>query len=336
MKKSFFRIVIYAVFCTMLLSCGSKNKEKYQGLPAELAELSQKIDKNPKDDKLYYQRADYYYNKGKIEEALKDMLEGIKLNAQNATYYVLLSDIYFAQKETDLTEENLEKAILLDPKNNEARLKLAELYFHLAMMDECIEVLNKAVETHPHNPKAHLIRAFCLKEQNDTTGYLRMLQLVVDQDPKEIKAFLELGYFYQKSLNPIGINYYLNALQVAPNDIEINYNLAKFYQDLEEYDKAIDQYNILLQINAKNQHALNNIGYIKLTHEEKYDEAISYFTKALEIDATYIYALYNRGIAYRLSKNYDAAKQDFIRCHEIAPQFEPAIAELEKLDKLNR
>ena len=334
MKKSFFRIVVYALFCVLFLACGSKNKEKYQGMPQELAELSQKIDKNPKDDKLYYQRANYYYSKGKIEEALKDISEGIRLNNQDATYHVLLSDIYFSQKETDLTEETLEKAISLDPKNNEARLKLAELYFHQGMLNECIEVLNKAVETHPHNPKAHLIRAFCLKEQNDTTGYLRVLQLVVDQDPKEIKAFLELGYFYQKSLDPIGINYYLNALQVAPNDIEINYNLAKFYQDLEEYDKAIDQYNILLQINAKNQHALNNIGYIKLTHEEKYDEAISYFTKALEIDATYIYALYNRGIAYRLSKNYNAARQDFMKCREVNPQFESIITELEILDKM--
>ena len=334
MKKSFFRIVIYAVFCTMLLSCGSKNKEKYQGLPAELAELSQKIDKNPKDDKLYYQRADYYYNKGKIEEALKDMLEGIKLNAQNATYYVLLSDIYFAQKETDLTEENLEKAILLDPKNNEARLKLAELYFHLRMLEECITTLDEAVKSLPHNPKAHLIRAFCLKEKSDTTGYLRMLQLTIDQNPKEIKAFLELGYFYQQKLDPIGISYYLNALQVVPNDVEINYNLAKFYQDLEEFEKAIEQYNILLQINAKNQHALNNIGYIKLVHEDKYDEAIVYFTRAIEADNSYIYAICNRGIAYSLLKDYDAARQDFITCQKIDPQFEPAIEELEKLDKL--
>ena len=305
-------------------------------MPQKLAELSRQIDKNPKDDKLYYERASYYYEHGKMDEALADMLAGMKINPDKSEYYVLLSDIYFAQKETDLTEENLEKAISVNPKNNEARLKLAELYFHLKMLEECYKTLDEAVSLQPHNPKAHLIRAFCLKDQNDTIGYLRMLHLTVDQDSREVKAFLELGYHYQQQLNPLGINYYVNALQIEPNNIELNYNLAKFYQDLEEFDKAVEQYNILLQVSPGNKYALNNIGYIKLIHEDKYDEAVSYFTRAIERDSLFINAVCNRGIAFALLNEYNYARQDFMYCRNIDPQFEQAIDELNKLDNLKK
>lgn len=334
MKRNFIRLLLVPVLISLFYACGNRNSQKYEGMPQELMELSKQIDKNPKDDKLYYQRAAYYYENSKIEEAIADILVSLRLNPENSTYYVLLSDLYFAQKETDLTEESLEKAIALDPQNNEARLKLAELYFHLKMLEECHQVLDKAVELQPHNPKAHLIRAFSLKDQRDTLGYLRMLQLTVDQDPREVKAFLELGYFYQQSLNPLAINYYTNALLVDPQNIEINYNLAKLYQDLGDFEKANEQYKILLQIRPNNKYALNNLGYIKLVHEDQYEEAVSYFTRAIEQDSLFVNAICNRGIAFVLLEDYDHARQDFLHCRTIDPLFEPAIDELNKLDNL--
>ncbi|MDL2308469.1 tetratricopeptide repeat protein [Bacteroidales bacterium OttesenSCG-928-B11] len=301
-----------------------------------MAELNKRIEKNPKDDEALYQRAIYFYYQGKMVEAQEDILQAIKLNPLSSTYQVLLSDVYFSQKETDRTEEALQKAIVLDPDNNEARLKLAELYFHLRMYEECDVIIKEAVEKQPHNPKAHLIRAFSLKERGDTTGYLRMLQLTVDQDPKEVKAFLELGYFYQQKLDPIAINYYNNALMVDPNNVEINYNLAVLYTDLGSYEKAIDHYNIILQINPNHKFALNNLGYVMLEYEEKYDDAVAYFTKVLELDSLFSPAICNRGLAFMQLQQYDNARQDFLYCRSIDPQNEIAVEGLNDLDQMTQ
>lgn len=333
MNRFYFSIL----FCFALLfwNCDN-NKSNYQQMPKELAELTQKIEKNPKDDVALYQRADYYYRQGKMQNAQADILSAIKLSPDNAVYQILLSDIYFGQKETDLTEEALQKAIALDPKNNEARLKLAELYFHLRMYDESDAVIKEAVELLPHNPKAHLIQAFSLKERGDSTGYLRMLQLTIDQDPKEVRAFLELGYYYQQRLNPIAINYYNNALLVDPNNIEINYNLARLYIDLGDYEKAKDHYNIILQINPKHKFALHNLGYIALEVDEKYDDAVSYFTKAIEIDSLFVPSVCDRGLAFMMLNEYDKARQDFLYCRSLDPQNEVAVEELNRLDQLTQ
>ena len=334
-KKKIVNPLLFVLsFLLIFSSSCHNNAEKYKDMPVELVELSKQIDKHPKNDILYFKRADYYFNEKNFDSALADILKAIELNPDKSVYYILLSDIYFVQRETDLTEETLEKAIAKDSENNEARMKLAELYFHLNMLPDCYRVLDEAVAVKPHNPKAHLIRAFCSKEEKDTINYLRLLQLTIDQDPKEVKAFLELGYFYQQQLNPLALNYYSNALQVQPRNIEINYNLAKLYQDLNEWEKAEEQYKILLQIKPDHIGGLNNLGYLKLIHEENYDEAIAYFTKVLEIEPSFIPALCNRAIAFMEKKEYDYAEQDYRNCLALNPQYEEAIRGLNHLDKI--
>jgi len=324
------------LFLFVLFFCYScqNNATNYKEMPVELVELCKQIDKYPKDDKLYYARANYYFKEKSFNSALADILKAIDLNSNKSGYYVFLSDIYFAQRETDLAEETLERAIAKDPENNEARLKLAELYFLLEMHQDCRRVLDEAVALKPHNPKAYLIRAFVAKEMKDTANYLRLLLLTIDQNPKEIRAFEELGYFYQQKLDPLAINYYTNALHIEPQNIGINYNLAKLYQDLEEWEKAEEQYKILLQIKPDHLWGLNNLGYIKLVHENNYDEAIIYFTKALDINDFFITALCNRGIAFFEKKEYNSATENFKNCLSIDPQYESAIRYLNFLDKI--
>ncbi len=327
--------LLFVVVLATLISCNS-NKNKYDKLPKVLAELSQKIDKDPENGALYYQRALYYYQQGFMDKGFEDVSQAVKLDSENAQYLVLLSDFYFGEKETDLVEETLQKAIQLDPANNEARMKLAELYYHLAMLKECNETLDAAIEVQPHNPKAHLIRAFCLKETGDTTQMLRILQLCIDQDPTEKKAFLELGYYYQQQNNPLAIQYYQNALAIDATDLEINYNLAKLYQDLEMTEQAKAQYNKLLQLKPDSYPALNGLGYLALVYEDKADEAVSYFTRAIALDSLFPVAVCNRGLAFETMGMYDEARQDFQYCRKIDPNYSAAIEGLNRIDNTSR
>lgn len=330
MKKIRFFLPIFLI----LFSCSSHKNKDYSTLPPELATLSRKIDQSPKNPELYFQRAEYFYQHRQIEEAQNDILQSIKLNPKESKYYVVLSDIYFAQRKTDDTEEALEKAIQLDAKNNEARLKLAELYFHLKMFDLCDKTLDEALKNQNHNPKAHLIRAFSLKDQGDTVGATRMLQLVIDQDPKEIKAFLELGYIFQKKKDPLAITYYQNALLVNPKNTEIRYNLAMMFQELGEIEQAEEEYKKIVEIDPLHKEALHNIGYIYLIFFKKYEEATAFFTKAIEIDPSFVNAICNRAIAFEKLGQYENARQDYLYSRQLNENFEPAIEGLNRLDKI--
>lgn len=319
----------------MLLGYGCRNKNKYADLPPELAELCQNIDKHPKKAENYYARANYYYLNKEIEKGLADIQTAIKLQPDSSKYYVTLSDLYFAQHETDLTEEALLKAISMDEDNNEARLKLAELQFYTRQYDDCGKTIDAAVQRQPHNPKAYLVKAFMLKDLKDTVGYLRMLQLVIDQDPNEVKAYSELGYFYQQQNDPIAISYYQNGLKVDPKNVELHYNLGKMFQDMDKFEEAEQEYKTAIGIDSAHIPSLNNLGYLYLDDNfKKYDEAVKLFTQVLQVNPQFVYAVCNRGVAYEYLGNYVAARKDYEEALKLSTNFEPAIKGLNRLDKL--
>jgi len=330
MKKLLISSVLVAFLC-----CFSCKSNKYDNLPAPLAELCRKIDNSPKNSDLYQQRAEYYYRNNQTDKALADILHAIKLNDTKSSYYVTLADIYFAKSETDLVEEMLKKAIAID-NLNEAYMKLAELYLYQYMYKECDETLEKAIRLQKHNPKAFLTKAIMLKETGDTIGYIRMMQLVIDQDHKEVIAHQSLAEFFQEQLDPLAISYYKNALDIKPNDKILNYNLGKLYQDLGELELAKEQYENLISIDPKSYPAYNSLGYIALVFEDNYEEAIRYFSKTIELDSTYDQAWCNRGVAYFYLKEWQKARADFLKCKKINPNNENAIRELNRLDAMKK
>ena len=319
----------------LVFGYGCKKKNQYADLPEELAELCINIDKHPKKSENYYKRAQYYYLHEDIDKGIADMQTAIKLQPDSSKYYVMLSDLYFAQHETDLTEEMLLKAISKDENNNEARLKLAELQFHTRQYEDCEKTIDEAVQRQPHNPKAYLIKAFMLKDMQDTIGYLRMLQLVIDQDPTETKAFLELGYSYQQQNDPIAVSYYQNGLKADPKNVELHYNLGKMFQDMDKLEEAEQEYKTAIAIDSTHIPSLNNLGYLYLDDNiKKYDEAVKLFTQVLQINPKFVYALCNRGVAYEYLGNYPAARKDYEETLKLSTNFEPAIKGLNRLDKL--
>jgi tetratricopeptide (TPR) repeat protein len=326
----FFSIIVIALLCSF--SCKSK---KYDNLPPPLAELCRKIDKSPKNSDLYKERAEYYYLAKKMDDALADILHAIKLDDKKSTYYVMLADIYLAKKETDLVEEMLLKAIAID-NYNEAYLKLAELYLYQYMYKECDETLEKAILLQNHNPKAFLTKAIMLKETGDTTGFLRMMQLVIDQDPKEIIAFTILGNFFQAQNNPIAVSYFKNALEINPTDKILNYNLGRMYQDLGELELAKEQYQNLIAIDSNSYPAYNSLGYIALVFDDSYEEAVKWFNKAIKTNPNYDQAWCNRGIAYEYLQEWQKARADFMKCLEINHNNQNAITELNRLNNMKK
>ena len=326
MKKFLFFCLAGAMICCF--SCKSK---KYDTLPPELAEWCRKIDNSPNNSDLYQFRAEYYYRNKQLDEALADILHAIKLNDNKSAYYVTLADVYLAKSETDLVEEMLRKAITID-NNNEAYLKLAELYLYQYMYRECAETLEKAIRLQNHNPKAFLTKAIMLKETGDTIGYIRMMQLVIDQDPKEIIAYQSLAEFFQEKLDPLAISYYKNALEINPNDKILNYNLGILYQDLGELELAKEQYQYLISIDPNSYPSYNNLGYIALVFEDDYPSAVRFFSKSIEIDSSYDQAWCNRGITYIYLEEWQKARADFLKCRMINPQNDKAVFYLNWLD----
>ncbi len=341
MKKLMILMAAVAIGCCLFSCKKNKGDDGKDNAPIDsLAYFTEQIKAHPNDAQWYYKRAKFQFEHNFVQEAYGDILKTVKLDDSKATYYVLFADIDYARQDFDGSEEHLQKALQLEPDNNEVRLKLAELFYYRAkgipaLYDEALTLLEEARTKQPHNPKAYLIEAMCYKEKGDTTQYLHRLQMVIDQDPTEVKAHLELGYFYQKHLDPLGIDHYQNALRVDPANAEINYNLGLFYRDLNRMDEAKEQFQHMVSILHSGEYVANayyQLGYFAL-QEENNKEAVEMFTKAIETDSQFVDAYAARGEAYENLGQFDNARADYNRALQLVENFDKAIQGLNSIDK---
>lgn len=340
MKKLMILMAAVAIGCCLFSCKKDKGGDGEKTTVDSLAYFTEQIKAHPNDAQWYYRRAKFQFEHNFVQEAYGDILKCVKLDNAKATYYVLFADIDYARQDFDGSEEHLQKALQLEPDNNEVRLKLAELFYYRAkgipaLYDEALKLLEEARTKQPHNPKAYLIEAMCYKEKGDTTQYLHRLQMVIDQDPEEVKAHLELGYFYQKHLDPLGIDHYQNALRVDPANAEINYNLGLFYRDLGRSEEAKEQFQHLVSILHSGEYVANayyQLGYFAM-QEENNKEAVEMFTKAIEADPQFVDAYAARGESYENLAQFDHARADYNRALQLVDNFEPAIQGLNSIDK---
>ncbi|MDR1182732.1 MAG: tetratricopeptide repeat protein [Bacteroidales bacterium] len=319
----------------LVFACSNKNQEnQYASMPDELVKIYKAIEKEPNNASLYLDLSSYYMKTKQLDSALNNALVAIRLDSGNANVYVAVSDVYFSMNYIDNAEEMLEKAIALDNKNNEAYLKLGELYFLLKDYQQSEEILLKSLQQTEYNPRAYHILAWNYREKGDTSLAIRYYLTAVEQDPDYFDAYTELGILYHYRHNPLAIDYYNNALNIQPDNIQILYNIAMFYQETKEYEKALEKYRMILQIDENHKYALHNIGWIYLMGEDKFEEAVVFFSKAIEQDTTYIEAIYNRGLSFEQLKKYDNARQDYMYSLRLITNYPLAIEGLNRLDKL--
>ncbi len=326
MKRYFAKsILIGAFLATLTISCtNNTTKEKYKDLPKELAELSSKIDNNPTDADLYTKRSEYYIKNRQLENAFADALKALKLDSNSSKRYNFLSDIYFMKGDFESSEDLLEKALVKNPNDVEAVMKLAELSLYYKRYSELNSYIDRALTIDQRNPKAHLLKGFGYIEQKDTTIAIREFQLAVDQDPKYYEAYIQLGLIFHRKMNKLALDYYNNALNVRPQSTEAMYNIAMFYQDSKNFDKALDEYKMILQIDSKHTNATHNIGWIQLEIKKNYPEAINYFSQSIKSDSTFVNAYFNRGLTYERMNNFNSAIADYKKTLQINPSFSPA------------
>lgn len=337
-KKNLLSVIIAAFIGISLFSCGGSGNKKIEAavvsdsISPEIAALNAKIKADPNNPDLYNQRASLLVTLKKTDEALADIRMALNIDSSKAVYFLTLSDIYFAMGKVKKCQQSLEKSMSLEPENDSADLKYAELNLYFRDYKKTLEYIGKALETDKINARAYFMKGITHKEMGDTAKAVASFQTAVDQDPEYYHAYIQLGVLYATRNNPLAADYYKNALKQNPNSIEARYGLGMYYQENEEYNKAISEYDSILRIEPKYKQAHYNLGYIHLVYLKVYSQAVKHFTMAIDCDAKYAEAYYNRGYSYELMGDIMNAKTDYTRAIDIRPNYERAIAGLNRIE----
>lgn len=331
----------------LLISCGTNtpknndvaiDKEDY--FTPEIAEITNKINSDPNNVELYVQRAVAFLDFKKTEEALLDINKALSFDSTKADYYIIRSDVYFAMGSGTKSKESLLKAIKLEPENVEALLKIAELHFYFKEYENTFKYLEKVAAIDKYNATVWFMRGMAFKDMGDTARAVKSFMETVQIDQSHYDAYLYLGILHAARKSLLAVDFYNNALNIKPNSAEVLYNLGLFYQETENYDKAIQTYTMVTTQDIKPdnpqfmflKHSYYNLGYVNLQFTQLYRQAVKYFTFALNLDPVFVEAYYNRGYSYELMGDVINARKDYEKALQLKTNYDLAVKGLNRLD----
>ena len=323
--KYLFRLTL--LFSLILGASACHRGDDLKGKTAEekLAILDNKIHHKQNDAKLYAQRAEVFVELGRYSEALVDLGRATTLDDDNPTYYMQMADAYMHIGNIDRCYEVLQKANELKPNDTGILLKLGEAAYYHHDNERALVHLTQVTEKEPNNRTALFMKSFIYLEQGDTASAVVLLDKICGLYPDFVPAFEHLGSIYATRKSPMALEYYNTALRIEPDNTNVLYGVAMYYQSLGDFEQAQHYYKEMLDRDENMPDAWHNRGYIQLFHYGDYELAVDYFTQALACDSTHVASMVNRGVAYELLNDKQKAREDYQHALSIDPKFQPAI-----------
>ncbi|MFH1447376.1 MAG: AAA family ATPase [Candidatus Micrarchaeota archaeon] len=129
--------------------------------------------------------------------------------------------------------------------------------------------------------------------------------------------------YYEKEDFDRAIENYNMAVVLNPNFSEAYFNRGLAYYNKKNYDKAISDYNKAAELDPRNPVIYNNRGDAYYRKQE-FENGILDYDKAISLNQKYLKAFYNRGLAYACQQDYERAIEDFDKVVELNPEFAEA------------
>jgi len=321
---------------SMLACSGVGNSKRNEVIDPFLSDIDRytfKINQEPGNATLYFQRAQAYASERLFDRAITDMEQALSLDSIEITYWLYASELYYTTKRVGMARSAIEKALSINPTHLEANMRMGELQYYLGDYASAMQYLDQALVIDRFHAKAYFIKGMIFKENGDTALAISSFQTTIEQDPDYFHAYMMLGNIFADQHERIAVNYYNNAIRVNPEMTEAHYALGYFLQEHGNPKGAIKVYDDLLAIDPHHVPAMHNMAYTFLFYMNMPEDAIPWFTKALESDSTFFLAAYHRGYAHEMLGNKSNAVRDYTHALRMYPEMELAQKGLSRVKK---
>lgn len=163
------------------------------------------------------------------------------------------------------------------------------------------------------------INAFKQKEI-DKAEYFS--QEILKNDPKNANVVHLLAIIaVERKDNENALKYFLKAVQLSPNPL-FKYNLANYYYQINNFEKAEEYYFKALENNENYPDCHNSLGNLFRSKKE-YNKALKHYLKARKIRPTDPNYINNIACIYHLMGNEDEAYKYYVECLNLDPNYVP-------------
>jgi len=326
MKSAWIKFLPLVLGIFLVLSCKNKNgsagSQNALFQRPELKDITGKINDDPKNAKLYFQRGNILHRLQMDSLSLADYQKAVSLDSSKAEYFSAIGNLLFDHKDVTGSVKWLKKAIALNPQDPVAHLKIAKLFVIIQDYPSAFSEINTVLRQDVYNPEAYFLKGFIYRDLKDTTKAISSFQTAVDVDPKYRDAMLELGQMYSAKKNSLALKYFDNAFKLDTTAVMPLYAKGMFYQNQNDYEKAKQEYKECIMHNTQYASAYFSTGWI-LLQQDSLDKAWRQFDLVTRIQPNNADAYYNRALCSEMMNK----KQDAINDYKQALMFDTAYTE---------
>jgi tetratricopeptide (TPR) repeat protein len=225
----------------------------------------------------------------------------------------------------DLALIYLQLALYLEPTHALALLSLGDLYEDLKKPDLAIKAYDRVPASSPLLRNAQIQMAVDLDALDRTDEAKAKLQQVIDANPKDTEAIIELGNIQRARKDFAGCaDTYGKAIDTVPNPQKSNWVVFYFrgicYERSHQWPLAEADMKKALELYPDQPLVLNYLGYSWVDQGLHLDEGMDMIRKAVEQRPDDGYIVDSLGWAYFKTGNYDDAVKNLERAVELKPE----------------
>lgn len=253
-----------------------------QRLPEKrAADFDKAIELDPENYDYRLLRARHHYALEAWDKSLADIDETIKAEPENFAAHELRALVLLAQEKPQEALESFNRASDLAPQEISPYQYRGELYRQLGDMEKAIEQLNKAIDLSPENYLSLAMRSELLLKDGKAEEALNDVDAALKINPAFLRGhLLRVRILEELDRDDEALAQLEQLAQAAPNEPEIQLQLAAYYIDTDRTLKAIETLTRVIELDSNNAIARRLRGDLYLT-VGKHAEALADFDAAL-------------------------------------------------------
>ncbi|RPJ60424.1 MAG: tetratricopeptide repeat protein [Acidobacteria bacterium] len=223
-----------------------------------------------------------YLKRGKLDEALVQLQELLKLDPKNVSARLLCADIWAQKQDLDRAAEELEQVLEIQPDKLDVIEQLGNIRVRQKRFAEAVPLLQKAASGPESGPDVHFNLGLAFENLGRKDDSLSSYLLFLQQVPDDPQANLAAGLLLKDKGDKQGaVRHLLKAYSPTEPDPAIAEELGNLYLDLGKEEEAR---KYLAQANTDSPVTLANLG-IAAKRQKQYPQAEAQFRAALAKDA---------------------------------------------------
>lgn len=263
------------------------------------------------DAQTYIDRGDKAYNAGKLDEAIIQYTNAIKVDNKNSVAYCARGNAFGAKNDLAAAMQDFNKALQLDPENDEALAGRGNCYKFSNKPDEAINDFTAAIRVNPAESSHYTRRgeAYVMKQLTDLA--LQDFNTAINADPKDPDPV------YQRGLIALGqsriddaVRDFSAAIKLEPAYGPAYSSRGQCYMIQSKWDAAMNDYTKYISMGNEDPFAYYARGYC-YSSKFNYKQAITDLNKAIQLRGDYPDAYGARAYARSALQQYDQAIADY-------------------------